>query len=116
MSACVIVAIALFVAAFYFLLTPLILRRTLLHRFDGDLFRTEHWQSVEELFPLYRYRRAMIYLGVLGWPGLARRRFPGYDFRPKSTPMLRLLSRLYLSAGALGLLFALYQAVVGFRC
>jgi hypothetical protein len=116
MPFCAQVGAVFLVATTYFLLAPLVLGRLLRARFDGELFTPAYWASVEEVFPFYRYRRAMLYLGVLGWPVLARRRFPGYDFAPKSNPALRLASWLYTGIGALALVAAAYELVVGLRC
>lgn len=100
----------------YFLLAPLFLRRALLERFDRDLFTTAYWQSIEEVLPFYGYRRAMIYLGALGFPVIARRRFPGYDFDPRSTPGLRLASWIYVAILIGSLTLAAYEFVIGVKC
>jgi hypothetical protein len=116
MSECLPWAVLFVGALLYFLLAPLVLGRTLLRRFDGDLFTPTYWQSIEQVLPFYRYRRAMMYLGMLGWTRFARHRFPGYDFRRKSSPGLRLASWLYNGAAAIGIFVAAYNAVVGLPC
>lgn len=116
MDSCALFAIPFLGGLVYFLLAPWVLKRALLGRYDRELFTPTYWQSIEEVLPFYRYRRAMLYLGVLGWPRLARRRFPGYDFGPKATPLLRGASWLYWAAAGVTSAIAFYNFVFGLPC
>ncbi len=75
-------------AAFYYLLFPLAMARTLTKRFDGVLYSGQFWAPQEEYLPFYGYRRTLVYSMAIAIPWAARRKFPGFDFAPHVSPML----------------------------
>jgi len=85
-------------AAFYYVFFPLVVARTLTSRFDGKIFTGQYWAKEEEYLPFYRYRRSLMYLMAIAIPCAARRKFPGFDFRPHVGPAMVFAARFHVFA------------------
>lgn len=89
------------IAVLYPLILATLLRNYVTKIFDPDLFNERYWKRDVEnslLVPMFKIRRAYLYLLAVGSNWAARRRFPDYDFRKKSPSILLLFSGLHFVA------------------
>ena len=77
-------------------LYPFFRMRSFSRKFDKDLWNEHYWaMDVMRTYFFARFLRVMMYVGAIGSPWLARRKFPGYDLRTQVDRFTIRICQLY---------------------